>query len=137
MTTIELLQRHIRSFLAYDLEGILSDYAPDAVFFTPVATLRGREAIRGFFTALLAEFSKPGASFALGQQRVEADHAYILWTARTADNDYEYATDTFFIRNGKIEVQSFAGKVTPLSPLHAVPRRAGADDAAVLAATQA
>ena len=122
MTTTELVQRHIQSFLAYDLEGVLSDYAPDAVFFTPDGTLRGPGPIRGFFTALLAEFSKPGAMFALGQQHVEGDHAYILWTARTADNLYEFATDTFFVRNGKIAVQSFAGKITPLRLLPAASR---------------
>jgi len=111
-TTTELVQRHIQSFNARDLDGILSDYAPGAVFFTPAGTLRGREAIRGFFSVLLAAFSKPGAVFTLGQQHVEGDHAYILWTALTADNLYELGTDTFFVRDGEIAVQSFAGKVT-------------------------
>jgi len=122
MTTTELLQRHIQSFLAYDLEGVLADYAPDAMFFTPDGILRGPEAIRVFFTALMAEFRKPGAVFALGQQHVEGEHAYILWTASTADNLYEFATDTFFVRKGKIAVQSFAGKITPLSLLRAASR---------------
>lgn len=31
----------------------------------------------------------------------------------TADNVYEYATDTFAVRDGKIAVQSFAGKIVP------------------------
>jgi hypothetical protein len=44
---------------------------------------------------------------------VEGDYAYILWTAETADNVYEIVTDTFFVRNGKTEVQSFAGKIIP------------------------
>jgi hypothetical protein len=35
----------------------------------------------------------------------------ILWTAETADNSYEFATDTFVVRNGKIVVQSFAAKI--------------------------
>lgn len=112
-STTQLVQRHLQSFFAGDLDGILSDYAPDAVFFTPDGTLRGREAIRTFFTVLLAEFGKPGAVFNLKQQHAEGDHAYILWTARTADNHYELATDTFFVRGGAIAVQSFAGKITP------------------------
>jgi hypothetical protein len=45
-------------------------------------------------------------------QFVEGDYAYILWSADTADNVYEMATDTFVVRNGKIVAQSFTGKIT-------------------------
>ena len=62
---------------------------------------------------MLEEFGKPGATFTLQKQHVEGDHAYILWTAQTADNHYELATDTFLVQNGKIAVQSFASKITP------------------------
>ena len=61
---------------------------------------------------MLAEFAKPGAVFSMRQQFVDGDYAFILWTAETADNVYEFATDTFFVRDGKITVQSFAGKTT-------------------------
>jgi hypothetical protein len=44
---------------------------------------------------------------------IEGDHAFILWTAETADNSYEFATHTFAVRNGKIIGQSFAAKVKP------------------------
>ena len=64
-------------------------------------------------SAMLAEFGKPGATFRMTQRFVEGDYAYILWTAETADNVYELGTDTFFVRDGKIAVQSFAGKLTP------------------------
>ena len=47
------------------------------------------------------------------KQIIEGEVAYIVWTAETADNVYELATDTFLIRNGKIAVQSFTAKVTP------------------------
>jgi hypothetical protein len=46
---------------------------------------------------------------------VDGGYAYIIWSAETADNVYELATDTFVVRNGKIVVQSFAGKITPRS----------------------
>jgi hypothetical protein len=36
-----------------------------------------------------------------------------LWTAETADNVYGLGTDTFIVQDGKIVVQSFAGKITP------------------------
>ena len=82
-------------------------------FFSRRRTAQGTDAIRPFFQALIAEFGKPGAAFNLKQQSVEGDYAYILWTAETADNVYELATDTFFVRDGKIVAQSFAGKITP------------------------
>jgi len=111
-TTSDVVQHHLQSFGAGDLDGILSDYAPDAVLFTPDGTLRGRAAIGALFTTMLEEFGKPGAVFSLEQLYVEGDHAYILWTAQTADNDYELGTDTFLVQDGKIVVQSFAGKIT-------------------------
>jgi hypothetical protein len=55
---------------------------------------------------------KPGATFSMKQQSIEGDYAYILWTAETADNVYEMATDTFVVRDGKIVAQSFTGKIT-------------------------
>jgi hypothetical protein len=51
--------------------------------------------------------------FSMKKQFVEGDHAYILWTAETADNVYELGTDTFVVRDGKIVAQSFTGKITP------------------------
>ena len=40
-STKEVLDRHLRSFGEQDLKGILSDYAPNAVFFTPEGPLKG------------------------------------------------------------------------------------------------
>jgi ketosteroid isomerase-like protein len=111
-TTQEVLDNHLKCFGAHDLEGILSDYAPGAILFTPDGPLRGHDQIRSLFTAMLAEFGKPGAAFSMKQQFVDGDHAFILWTAETADNVYELGTDTFVVRDGKITVQSFAAKTT-------------------------
>lgn len=112
-STNEVLDNHLKCFGEGDLKGILSDYAPGAVLFTPEGPLRGAEAMRPFFQALIAEFGKPGAVFSMNQQAVDGEYAYILWTAETADNVYEMATDTFVVREGKIVAQSFAGKITP------------------------
>ncbi len=111
--TAEVLDHHLKCFGERDLEGILSDYAPDALLFTPDGPLRGPDAIRPLFVAMLAEFGKPGAAFRLQRRSVDGDHAFIVWSAETADNVYELATDTFVVRDGRIAVQSFAGKITP------------------------
>ena len=112
-STKDVVDHHLKSFGEGDLKGILSDYAPGAILFTPEGPLKGIDAIRPLFQAMLAEFRKPGAAFSLKQQFVEGDYAYILWTAETADNVYELATDTFVVREGKIVIQSFAGRIVP------------------------
>ena len=112
-STKDVLDHHLKCFGEGDLEGILSDYAPGAVLFTPDGPLRGAGAMRPLFRAMIAEFGKPGAVFRLTRQSVEGECGYIVWTAETADNVYEVATDTFVVRDGKIAAQSFAGKITP------------------------
>jgi ketosteroid isomerase-like protein len=112
-TTKDVIDHHLHCFSEGSLEGILSDYAPRAVLFTADKPLRGIDAIRPLFQAMIAEFAKPGAAFHLQQQFVEGDYAYILWNAETADNVYELGTDTFVVRDGKIVAQSFTGKITP------------------------
>jgi ketosteroid isomerase-like protein len=113
VSTSDVLDRHLKSFAEYNIDGVLADYSSDAVLFTPTGPLRGPDAIKPLFQALVSEFAKPGSSFTMQQRCIEGDHAYILWTAETADNSYEFATDTFVVRNGKIVAQSFAAKIKP------------------------
>jgi len=112
-STQAVLEHHLQCFGAGDLPGILADYAPDAVMFTPSGVLRGPDGMAPLFQGFFAEFAKPGARFDLQQQSVEGDVAYILWTAETADNIFELGTDTFVVRDGKIQAQTFAVKATP------------------------
>ena len=112
-STSEVLDRHLKSFAERDLDGVLADYSSDAVLFTPTGSLRGRDAIKPLFQELISKFAKPASSFTMQQRCIEGDHAYIVWTAETADNLYEFATDTFVVRNGKIVAQSFAAKIHP------------------------
>ena len=113
-STKDVLDHHLKCFGGGDLKGILADYAPGAVLFTPDGPLKGIDAIKPLFQAIFAEFAKPRASFSMKQQVVEGDYAYILWTAETADKVYEMGTDTFVVHDGKIVAQSFAGKITPM-----------------------
>ncbi len=117
-STQAVLDHHLHCFGGGDLPGILTDYAPDAILFTPTGTLRGTQELSGLFEGMFAEFAefaKPGATFDSKLQAVDGDYAYIIRSAETADNTYELATDTFVLRDGKIVAQSFAGKITPKS----------------------
>ena len=112
-STSDVLDHHLKCFGEGDLDGILADYSPDAVLFVPTGPLRGPDAMKPLFQALISELAKPGSTFAMQQRFVEGDYAYILWSAETADNSYEIATDTFVVQNGRIVAQSFAAKVVP------------------------
>jgi ketosteroid isomerase-like protein len=112
-STEEVLNHHLQAFGATDLEAVLADYAPDAIFFTPNGPVKGSAAIRAAFIAIFAEWGKPGTTFSMGQRHIDGDYAYITWTGETADNRYETSSDGFVIRNGKIFAQFFAGKITP------------------------
>jgi ketosteroid isomerase-like protein len=108
LSTSDVLDHHLKAFAAGDVDGILADYSSDAVLFMPTGPLKGPAALKPLFQALVAEFRKPGSSFTMQQRSIDGDHAYIIWTAESADNSYEFATDTFIVRNGKIVAQSFA-----------------------------
>lgn len=112
-TTKQILDHHLEAFFAHDVDGVVEDYAPDAVFFTSDGPLKGVAAIRPLFEGLIAEFRKPGATFNLKQYVVEGDHGYIVWNAETADNVFEMATDTFTVRDGRIVAQSYTASLRP------------------------
>ena len=110
-TTEEVLRRHVQCFFEGDLEGVVSDYSADAVVFTPDGPLKGHDSSREFFRGLITEFTQPGTTFTLKLQSIDGDFAYALWSAETADNVYEMATDTHVVRDGQIVAQSFAGQI--------------------------
>jgi ketosteroid isomerase-like protein len=112
-STQAIVEHHLAAFFANDLQGVVADYAPHAVMIVPSGVLRGVHEITPLFQGLFSEFAKPGATFDLQQQEIEGEFAYIRWVAETADNRYELGTDTFFVRQGKIVVQTFAFKATP------------------------
>ena len=111
--TQDVLTHHLDCFGNGDLAGIMADYTDESKFFTPDGLLRGSEAIRRFFAKMFEEFAKPGMSFEMIRQEVCGDTAYIVWKAETADNHFEVGSDTFFVQDGKIATQTFAGKISP------------------------
>ena len=112
-TTREILDHHLNAFFAYDLEGVLSDYADDIVFFTADGPLEGVEAVRPLFEGLITDFRRPGTTFTMTRYLVEGDHGYIVWHAETEGNRYELGTDTFLVRGDRIVAQSFTACVRP------------------------
>jgi ketosteroid isomerase-like protein len=113
VSTQAVLDHHLRCLGAGDLDGLLSDYAPDAVMFTQMGRHRGMDALKSVFTGLIGEFANPSSVFDMKLRTVEGDYAYIVWSGNTPNNIYELGSDTFVVRDGKIVMQSNVAKITP------------------------
>jgi ketosteroid isomerase-like protein len=112
-TTEDVLDHHLDAFGSQDLKATLEDYTDDSVIITNMGVFRGVDEIEGLFEGLYEEFAAPEASVVVDQQTVEGEYAYIVWHGETPENDYEFCTDTFVVRDGTIHRQTFAGKIEP------------------------
>ncbi|WP_277553058.1 nuclear transport factor 2 family protein [Halobaculum limi] len=113
-TTQSVLNHHLDAFMDQDMTAMLEDYTEDSVVVTNTAgTFHGLDEIKSLFSALFAEFEQSNVEFTQDEEVIEDDIAYICWHAETPENTYEFATDTFVIRDGKIQTQTLGAKVTP------------------------
>ena len=103
-TPEEVFAHHAQALGAGDLDGIVADYADDAVFITPAGTKRGKDGIREAFTGLLADV--PNAAWDLKTQIYEGDVLFLEWAAVSAATKVEDGIDTFVFRDGLIRVQT-------------------------------
>ncbi len=103
-TPQEVFQHHVEALDAEDLEGIVSDYADDALFITPEGAGRGTDAVREGFVRLLGDL--PGASWELLTQIHEDDILLLEWKAESEAARVEDGIDTFVFRDGLIRVQT-------------------------------
>jgi len=103
-TPQEVFGHHAEVLIAGDLEGIVSDYADDAVFITPAGVLQGKDGVREGFTKLLADV--PSADWDVPTQIFEGDVLFIEWTADSEKTRVEDGIDTFVFRDGLIRVQT-------------------------------
>jgi ketosteroid isomerase-like protein len=113
VSTQAVLDHHLRCLGTGDLDGLLSDFAPDAVMFTHMGLHRGMDALKSVFTGLICEFANPSSVSDMKVRTVEGDYAYIVWSADTPNNIYELGSDTFVVRDGKIVMQSYVAKPRP------------------------
>ncbi len=96
---------HMQAIGAKDVDGIMADFADDAVVFVPEGPVRGQAAIREWFTNLVATLTPElMGTFKIERQDIDGEVAFLVWSA----GDFvPLATDTFVLKNGKIVVQTF------------------------------
>jgi uncharacterized protein (TIGR02246 family) len=103
-TPQEIFEHHGATLVAGDLDGIVEDYADDALFITPSGVLRGKDAIRKAFESVLADL--PDAAWDIPVQIFEDDVLFITWSATAEKSRVRDGVDTFVFRDGLIRVQT-------------------------------
>lgn len=103
-TPQEVFEHHAEALIGGDLEGIVSDYADDAVFITPDGVRRGKDGVREGFQKLLEDV--PSADWAVPTQIFEDDLLFIEWSADSEKTYVEDGIDTFVFRDGLIRAQT-------------------------------
>ncbi len=105
------LLHHLKAIGNRDVDDILRDYTEDAILYTPNGPVYGRGGLRTFFENFVNNlWPDLEGSFKIIRQDVGGEIAYITWEANPV---VPYATDTFVIRDGKIETQTFAAYMKP------------------------
>jgi hypothetical protein len=98
------MEHHGQVLAAGDLDGIVSDYAEDAVFITPEGVLHGKDGVRQGFVKLLDDL--PSAEWELPTMLFEDDVLLLEWKAESAKTQADDGIDTFVFRDGLIRVQT-------------------------------
>jgi ketosteroid isomerase-like protein len=100
------VSNHLQAFFRKSVEGVVQDYAEDAVLMVPTGPLRGVTEIRKFFTAFIGTLPAGFLeAFKIQKQEFVGELGYIVWAAAPW---VQFATDTFVVRNGRIVMQTFA-----------------------------
>ncbi len=96
-----------------DAAALLAQYTEDATAITPMGILHGRAELKGLVDGILAEFAQPGVKMEFLSQISEGDVVTFVWKAETAKNVYEFAAETYVLKDGLAQYQTFAAKVMP------------------------
>lgn len=110
-TPQEVFQHHVEALGAEDLDGIVSDYADDAIFITPDGLKRGKDGVREAFARLLSDI--PQAQWELPTQIYEGDVLFLEWKAESEQHKVEDGIDTFVFGDGLIRVQTVRYTLVP------------------------
>lgn len=111
--TTTILNHHLSSFASGDIDEIMKDYSEQSILFTPDGMFEGIESIKNLFTGFIPNYLPPGSDFKMIRQDVKGQTAYIVWSAKSKNYLFPIGTDTFFVKDGKIFAQTFAGKIEP------------------------
>ena len=110
-STEEVFRHHLEAFAAGDIDEILKDYSESTLVIYNDRVARGLAEIRLFFEHWIDELLPPGCRFDLDHVQVVDDLVFITWTAESEKLEFELGTDTFLIRDSKVQRQTVAAKI--------------------------
>ncbi len=94
----QVMAHHIAVVKSDDVDGVMADYAADAVFVTPTETYIGAASIRRFFERLAAEHRDWKTYYVT--QEVKADGVVLQKESKSGK------VEVFVVRDGKIVFQT-------------------------------
>ena len=102
-TPEQVVTHHLAVFTQHDLEGVLSDYADDAIFIAPKQTVQGKAALRHLFESFFAtgDIKAPAPVFE-ATVTADGDVGYEHWVSNPGKPGSMAGTDAFVVRHGKI-----------------------------------
>lgn len=102
MSVDSILTHHLDTLTSGDVDGVMEDYADDAVMMMAgIGSLEGSDAIRAGMAGIPAEMF---AGFEETARIVTDEIAYVTWKT----DAIAMGTDTFVVKDGKITAQTVA-----------------------------
>jgi len=102
-STEQIFQDHVGAFIRNDLQGVMADYADDAVLMTMEGVSVGKAAIQDFFANVL---SMPNLKLSGTGEKVHGDFLLCTWTGESDVARFPNGVETFVIHNDKIRLQT-------------------------------
>lgn len=109
-TPEEVFAHHVQALGAEDPDATALDYADDAVLITQDGVMRGKAAIRDFFTAVFQAL--PQAKWDVKPTFVD-NILFLQWTADSRRASISDGVDTFLFKDGLIQVQTVRYTLVP------------------------
>jgi SnoaL-like domain len=109
------IAHHVKTVKAADVDGVMADYAADAILVsppglvTPTGTFVGKDKVREFFVWLATPAVLPGAQSMVTTNEVVGPNTMLFrWTQFPGTPKEVKGYDIFVFRNGKIIFQTTA-----------------------------
>jgi hypothetical protein len=100
----------LSAFERGDVSALVAQYTDDAVVVTPAGPLNDRASITAMMEGVIAEFGQPGTRFEVISQAAFGDIFTLVWSGETSKNVYDFAAETYVLKDGKITYQTVALK---------------------------
>ncbi|MCL2915488.1 nuclear transport factor 2 family protein [Shewanella corallii] len=119
MTTTQsnerIIRQHLEKLQQGDLYGVMADFDDDAILVMATGVIKGKAAIEEVFAGFLAGIIPPEkTTWTVDQLLVEGDVGYLVWSAKSNSHEISFASDSFFLQEGKIKAQTSAGIIQDL-----------------------